>query len=183
MVTSVTVTKGRYDAYHLSLPIADATMAVLKRKGDDSIRSPADLAGKRVGSQAGSAQLQALQVYAKKLADDGTPVGDIATYVDFSEAYADLSVGRIAGVVNSLPNLIEAAKERPDVFEVVLPTFGPKKYFAWAGRKDPESAALNALIDDELRKLSKSGKLAELQKKWFGLAMDLPTDALPVPVE
>ena len=183
VVTSVTVTKGRYDAYDLSLPIADATMAVLKRKGDDSIRSPADLAGKRVGSQAGSAQLQALQVYAKKLADDGTPVGDIATYVDFSEAYADLSVGRIAGVVNSLPNLIEAAKERPDVFEVVLPTFGPKKYFAWAGRKDPESAALNALIDDELRKLSNSGKLAELQKKWFGLAMDLPTDALPVPVE
>ena len=66
---------------------------------------------------------------------------------------------------------------------MVLPTFGPKKYFAWAGRKDPESAALNALIDDELRKLSNSGKLAELQKKWFGLAMDLPTDALPVPVE
>src|SRR5262245_57081513 len=86
---------------------------------------------------------------------------NIATHVDFSEAYADLYVGRIAGVVNSLPNLIEAAKERPDVFKVVLPTFGPKKYFAWAGRKNPESASLNALIDDELRKLSKSGKLAE----------------------
>ena len=64
-------------------------MAMLKRKGDDWIRSPADIAGKPIGSQAGSAQLHALQVDAKKLADDGTRVGDIATYVDFCEAYAD----------------------------------------------------------------------------------------------
>ena len=29
VITSVTVTKERYDAYHLSLPIADATMALI----------------------------------------------------------------------------------------------------------------------------------------------------------
>ena len=46
----MTVTKERYDAYHLSLPIADATMAVLKRKGDDSIGRAEDVAGKVVGS-------------------------------------------------------------------------------------------------------------------------------------
>lgn len=180
VVTSVTVTKERYNAYHLSPPIADATMAVLKRVGDTAIMSPEDLAGKPVGSQAGSAQLQALETYAAELAEKGTPVAGITTYTDFGEAYADLAAGRIQAVVNSLPNLLEAARQRPDAFEVVLPTFGPKTYFSWAGRNDPRSATLNELIDGQLAELISSGKIGELQTKWFGAPMDLPT-VLPVP--
>ena len=183
VITSVTVTKERYDAYHLSLPIADATMAVLKRKGDDSINRAEDVAGKVVGSQAGSAQLQALEALAAELDAAGTPVGEIRTYVDFGEAYADLGAGRLAAVVNSLPNQLEAARQRPDVFEVVLPTFGPKKYFAWAGRKDADSASLNAFMDEQIRQLNESGVLAELQRKWFGDVMELPSDELPEPAE
>ena len=183
VVTSVTATKERYDAYHLSLPIADATMAVIKRKGDDSITSAQDIAGKVVGSQAGSAQLQALEALAAELEAAGTPVSDIRTYVDFGEAYADLAAGRLAAVVNSLPNQLEAARQRPDVFEVVLPTFGPKKYFSWAGRKDADSASLNAFMDEQIRALNESGTLAELQRKWFGDVMELPSDELPEPAE
>jgi polar amino acid transport system substrate-binding protein len=173
VVTSVTVTPERMKAYHLSAPIADATMALLKRKGDATITKPEDIAGKAVGSQAGSAQLAALETFAATLKDKGGPV-TVSTYTDFSEAYADLGAGRIQAVVNSLPNLLEAARQRPDVFEVVLPTFGPKTYFSWAGRNDAESASLNALMDAELVKLNTSGKLAELQKKWFGAPMELP---------
>lgn len=180
VVTSVTATKERYDTYHLSAPIADATMAVLKRKGDNDIAKPEDIAGKPVGSQVGSAQLKALETLAAELKAKGTPVSSVSTYTDFGEAYADLAAGRIRAVVNSLPNLLEAARQRPDVFEVVQPTFGPKTYFAWAGRKGADDAALDALIDAELVKLNTSGKLAELQKKWFGAPMDLPT-TLPVP--
>jgi polar amino acid transport system substrate-binding protein len=183
VITSVTVTKERYDAYHLSLPIADATMAIIKRKGDDSIDSAQDIAGKVVGSQAGSAQLQALEGLAAELEAAGTPVSDIRTYVDFGEAYADLAAGRLAAVVNSLPNQLEAARQRPDVFEVVLPTFGPKKYFSWAGRKDAESGSLNAFMDEQIRRLNESGVLAELQRKWFGDVMELPADELPEPAE
>ena len=183
VITSVTVTKERYDAYHLSLPIADATMAVIKRKGDDSIGSAQDVAGKVVGSQAGSAQLQALEALAAEIGEAGTPVADIRTYVDFGEAYADLAAGRLAAVVNSLPNQLEAARQRPDVFEVVLPTFGPKKYFSWAGRKDDESASLNTFMDEQIRRLNESGVLAELQRKWFGDVMELPSDELPEPTE
>jgi polar amino acid transport system substrate-binding protein len=183
VITSVTVTKERYDAYHLSLPIADATMAVIKRKGDDSIRSAQNIAGKVVGSQAGSAQLQALEGLAAELEAAGTPVSDIRTYVDFGEAYADLAAGRLAAVVNSLPNQLEAARQRPDVFEVVLSTFGPKKYFSWAGRKDAESASLNAFMDEQIRQLNQSGVLGELQRKWFGDVMELPSDELPEPAE
>src|SRR5690606_9442236 len=61
VITSVTATKERYEKYHLSLPIADATVAALKRKGDDSITKEEDLAGKVAASQTGSGQLQALE--------------------------------------------------------------------------------------------------------------------------
>ena len=72
-------------------------------------------------------------------------------------------------------------RTRPDTFELVLPTFGPKKYFSWAGRRDAESASLAAFIDGQLAELNRSGVLTELQKKWFGGPMDLPADGLPVP--
>lgn len=181
VVTSVTVTKERYQKYALSLPIADATMALVKRKGDDTIKTPQDIAGHVVGSQAGSAQLQALQAFAKGLSSGGKGVKGIKTYVDFNEAFADLAAGRISAVCNSLPNLLDLVRKRPDRFEMVLPTFGPKKYFSWAGRKDANSASLVAFMNKQISELNRSGVLSALQKKWFGGPMELPSDKLPVP--
>ncbi len=181
VVTSVTVTKERYVKYALSLPIADATMALVKRRDDDSINVPEDIVGHAVGSQAGSAQLQALQAFAEGLSGGG--VKEIKTYVDFNEAFADLAAGRISAVCNSLPNLLELVRTRPETFELVLPTFGPKKYFSWAGRKDAESASLVAFIDAQLAELNRSGVLTALQEKWFGGPMELPADQLPEPAD
>lgn len=182
IITAVTVTAQRYDAYRLSLPIADATFAVVKRKGDESIMKPEDVAGKIVGTQTGSAQLEGTKALSQSLEDQGLePIARIETYVGFSEAYADLAAGRTDAVVNSLPNLLYLQKQRPEIFEVVQPTFGPKKYFAWAFRKDEESRALADLVDAELRELNENGTMAKLQEKWFGFPMDLPSDALPRP--
>jgi polar amino acid transport system substrate-binding protein len=182
IITAVTVNKQRYDAYRMSLPIADATFAVLKRKGDASITKPEDLAGKRVGTQAGSAQLKGTEMLSAELKGKGLePIANIQTYVDFNEAYADLAAGRTDAVVNSLPTLLYLTTQRGDVFEVVQPTFGPKTYFSWVFRKDDDSKLLADFIDDQFRRLAADGTIAELQKKWFGFTMELPTDALPVP--
>jgi polar amino acid transport system substrate-binding protein len=183
VVTSVTVTKERFPLYRFSLPVADATMAVMKRKGDSSIMKPQDISGKSVGAEAGSAMLQALQGLSSSIAASGKAAVAVKTYVDFSEAYADLAAGRTQAVVNSLPALLEAARQRPETFEVVQPTFGAKKYFAWVGRKDADSESLNAFFDAGIKKLEQSGKLAELQKKWLGEVMDLPGEPLTQPSE
>jgi len=182
IITSVTVNKQRYDTYRLSLPIADASFAFVKRKGDDSLNAPADLSGKVVGTQAGSAQLAGTEAFSKQLEEQGKePISSIQTYVDFNEAYADLAAGRTDAVVNSLPNLLYLQTQRGDVFEAVTTTFGAPTYFSWAFRKDEDSKALADFIDDQFRKLAEDGTMAELQQKWFGFTMDLPTDALPVP--
>lgn len=179
VVTSVTATPERAERFHLSPPIADATMAVLRRADDDSIQSAGDLGGKIVGTQSGSAQLEALVVQAEQLEAEGTPVADINTYTDFDEAYADLAAGRLDAVVNSLPNLLEAERARPDVF-AVAETFGDPMYFTWAGRSDEASESLNAFMDEQIRRLNEDGTLAELQREWFGGEMNLPME-LPEP--
>ncbi|APX92360.1 ABC transporter substrate-binding protein [Halomonas sp. 1513] len=175
VITSVTATPERMQRYHLSAPIADATMAILKRAGEDEIGSPEDIGGKVAAAQAGSAQLEALEALAAELEEAGTPLADIRTYTGVDEAYADLGTGRVDVVINSLPNLLEAERTRPDVFEVVG-TFGEPVYFTWAGRRDDESASLNAFMDEQIRRLNEDGTLNELQEKWFGAPMDVPLE-------
>lgn len=182
VVTSVTATKERFERYALSLPVADATVALLVRAGS-GIATPEDVAGKVVASQAGSAQLQALSGLVETLAAKGTPVRQVREYVAFDEAYADLAAGRVDAVAQSLPNLADVVKKRPDVFTIITPPFGPKVFFSWAARKDAESASLAAFFDEGLRKANQSGKMRELQLKWFGTEMPVPADALPLPVQ
>ena len=99
------------------------------------------------------------------------PAGQVEAqeYVGFNEAYADLAAGRIVAVGNSLPNIAYVAQQRPDTFAVVMPPFGVKTYFGFIGRKDADYASLMDAIDAALLKMKKDGRLAELQKKWFGV--------------
>src|SRR5690606_30833882 len=99
------------------------------------------------------------------------------------EAYADLAAGRLEAVVNSLPNLLEAVRQRPDAFEAVTPTFGPKKDLSWAGRKDEHRASLHAFMDEQIRRLPEDGTLAAPPEEWFGDTMEPPSGELPEPTE
>jgi polar amino acid transport system substrate-binding protein len=53
-------------------------------------------------------------------------------------------------------------------------------YFAYCMRKDPDSKSLDDAFNAALIKMHDDGRLATLQKKWFGVAMDAPT-TLPTP--
>jgi polar amino acid transport system substrate-binding protein len=182
VVTAVTVNKDRASHFAFTLPVADATTGVLLRTNESTIKSPDDLNGKIVGSQTGSAQLQALVALDKKLKDAGSPgLKQIKQYVAFDEAYADLAVGRLDAVAQSVANLGPLMKARPGVFMVMPQTIGPKSYFAWVARKDADSAELAKLFSDGIARANKDGTMKKLQQKWFGTTMDVPSDALPQP--
>ncbi|WP_322104397.1 transporter substrate-binding domain-containing protein [Paraburkholderia sp. J41] len=182
VVTAVTVNKDRADHFAFTLPVADATTGVLLRANDTSIKTPNDLNGKIVGSQTGSAQLQALVALDKKLKDAGGPgIKQIKQYVAFDEAYADLAVGRLDAVAQSVANLGPLMKSRPGVFTVLPQTIGPKSYFAWVARKDADSASLVKFFSDGIARANKDGTMKKLQEKWFGSTMVVPADALPAP--
>ena len=168
VIAPVTITKERMKRYLFTVPIADATAALMKRADDKSIMKPEDIAGKTVGGQKGTSQLQQLKEFAAKLPK---PV-DVKEYVDNNQASADLSAGRLDATVNSLPNLAYAAAQRPDSFAVVTPPFGEPTYFSWVGRLDDKTLidAVNAAIV----KVEADGQMAKFQKEWFGQTMDLP---------
>jgi polar amino acid transport system substrate-binding protein len=168
VIAPVTITKERMKRYAFSVPIADATAALMKRKDDNSINKPEDIAGKSVGGQKGTSQLAQLKAFAAKLPK---PV-DVKEYVDNNQSYADLAAGRIDASVNSLPNLAYAASQRSDTFAVVMPPFGQPTYFSWVSRLDDK--ALMDAINAAIVKIEGNGGMAAIQKKWFGQTVDLP---------
>ncbi len=174
VIAPVTITKARMQRYSFTVPIAEATAAVMKRADDNSINSPKDLAGKTVGGQKGTSQLAQLKDFSATLPKPIT----IREYVDNNQSYADLAAGRLDASVNSLPNLAYAASKRPDTFKVVLPPFGQPSYFSWVGRLDDKT--LTDAISAVLIKMQDDGRLAAIQKKWFGIAQPLPKD-VPTP--
>ncbi len=167
-IAPVTITKERMKRYAFTVPIADATAALMKRADDKSIMKPEDIAGKTVGGQKGTSQVEQLKTFAAKLPK---PV-EVKEYVDNNQSYADLAAGRIDASVNSLPNLAYAASQRSDTFAMVLPPFGQPTYFSWVARLDDKSLvdAVNAAI----LKVEADGTMATIQKQWFGQTMDLP---------
>src|SRR5580698_4281108 len=52
-----TITKARMEHYRFTPPIAEATVALLKRKGDASVTKPEDIAGKTIGEAKATSQL------------------------------------------------------------------------------------------------------------------------------
>jgi polar amino acid transport system substrate-binding protein len=176
---TTTMTKARAERYWFTLPIADGTVALAKRKGDTSVMKPEDIAGKTVGGTKGSAQTKTLAEYAAKLPGG---VKEIKEYIGSPNAFADLEAGRIVAVAGSLPNLAYLTTTRGDSFELVQPPFGPKSFLAWLARKDDASKPLIDAINASIAKLTKEGKVKALQVKWFGAAMDLPIDAVPEPL-
>jgi polar amino acid transport system substrate-binding protein len=167
-IAPVTITKERMQRYLFTLPIADATAALMKRANDSSINKPEDISGKTVGGQKGTSQLAQAKAFAAKLPK---PV-EFKEYVDNNQSYADLAAGRIDASVNSFPNLAYAASQRTDTFAMVTPPFGTPTYFSWVGRLDDK--ALVDAVNAALLKIEADGRMAKIQKTWFGQSFDLP---------
>lgn len=167
-----TITKARSERYRFLSPIAEATVALLKRKGDETIKKPEDIAGKLVGGGKATAQLAQTEAFGKTLP------GGIKTreYVGYNEAYADLAAGRIVAVGNSLPNIAYVASQKPDTFELVLPPFGTPSYFGYIGTKKPEDKALLDAVDAAIVKIKSDGRMAKIQQKWFGTTFKTPNE-------
>ncbi len=171
VIAPVTITKERMKRYAFTVPISEATAAMMKRADDKTINKPEDIAGKKVGGGKGTSQLAQVKEFGQTLP---TPP-DVREYVDSNQSYADLAAGRIDASVNSLPNLAFAAAQRKETFAVVLPPFGKPSYFSWVGRLDENDKSLIEAVNAALVKIQKDGRMATIQKKWFGVSQELPT--------
>ena len=171
VATSVSVRPERVTKYAFTVPIAEGTTWTMKRAGDDSIASVEDLAGKVVGTQLSSGGEAAAKEFEATLGGDG--YGELKLYTSYPESYLALANGEIDVVVQTLPNLAGVVKEQPGVFEMVGP-IGSLSYMGWVTR--PEDTDLRDYLSAKIIEMRDNGTLYELQDKWFGFKMDIPSE-------
>jgi polar amino acid transport system substrate-binding protein len=171
-VTAVLVTAVRKPTFDFASPVAESTTFYATKAGAD-IKSATDLNDKTVGAQAGSAMLADLQAFDTELKAKGGPgLKKIVEYPSNPEAYQDLALGRTDAVVNTEINLRSLIEERKGTFALGQAVAKPV-YIAWALKKGNDDTV--KAIDDALLAMRKSGKLYELQEKWFGTTFkDMP---------
>lgn len=178
VAAGVNVTPERAQKYAFTLPISEAAPAALKRKSDTSIKTVEDLSGKVVGTQLSSAGEQSSKAFEEKLKASGKPgYKELKAFVSYPECYLALMNGTIDAVVQNKASFGGLIKERPGLFEIVG-NIADMRYIAWCTR--PEESALRDHVSKIIAELRDSGKIYELQDKWFGFRMPIPNaDYLP----
>jgi polar amino acid transport system substrate-binding protein len=172
VAAGVNVTPERAQKYAFTIPISEAAPAALKRKSDTSIKTVEDLSGKVVGTQLSSAGEQSSRTFEEKLKASGKQgYKELKTFVSYTECYLALMNGTVDAVVQNKASFGGLMKERPGLFEIVG-NISDMRYIAWCTR--PEEKALRDYVSKTIADLRDSGKLYELQDKWFGFRMPIP---------
>lgn len=174
VATTVSVRPERVTKYAFTVPIAEGTTWTMIRKGDTSIASVEDMAGKVVGTQLSSASEAAAKEYEEELKAKGLEgFKELKLYTTYPEATLALANGELDVMVQSLPNLAVIVKEQPDMFEL-LGGITDLSYMGWVTR--PEDTDLRDYLSSKILEMRDNGKLDELQDKWFGFRMTIPDE-------
>ncbi|GGE53601.1 ABC transporter substrate-binding protein [Agaricicola taiwanensis] len=176
VVTSVGINPERAKRYAFTRPIAASAQTVMIREGDaDEIKTPEDLEGKILGTQIASSSEPVARAFDKKMKDKGKAgFSELKLFTTYPETYVALANGSIDAVLQTGPALAVLVQERKGMFKLIGPINDQKSYLAWAAR--PEDGAFRDFVSDFLSELNKSGKMGELQEKWFGFKMDTPDE-------
>lgn len=171
-LTAAVITDERAKSLDFTMPIAESTMAYVKRKDETSINSIKDLSGKTLGVQQGGASFQVLPYLETELKKSGGKLGQIVQYGAFSEAYQDLVNKRLDAVIHNIVSLSTLVHEKPTVF-VLGQRVGEKSYAAWAVQKGNKSVL--EFLDAFLAQQKASGSMKQLQGEWLKINFeDLP---------
>lgn len=175
LATSIAYNQERKEKFGLTTPIGEWINTFGKKAGNLEINTKEDLAGKKVGCVIGAVYEELLIDFKEKLEKEGKQSIEIVHYKGVSDAFMDLKNERIDALLCSDTTLKSVMNEQADTFERfdTLPS-KERVFISWAVHKDDKD--LLEFLNTEILKLKKSGKLAELQEKWFGHTFDLPDE-------
>jgi polar amino acid transport system substrate-binding protein len=113
-----------------TMPIAEGSSSILKRKGDTRINKVDDLNGKVVGSQLGTPSERLLRDMSAKYKAEGKPGFELKLFTSGPEGFLALANSQIDAVVSLLPTLKALAVKQPNTYEVVGRIFDKQDYIA-----------------------------------------------------
>ena len=174
VATTVSVRPKRAKTYAFTVPIAEGTSWLMKRKGDTSIMSVDDVAGKIIAAQLGSGGQAAAEDWEKDMQARGVgSFGELKLFTAYPELFMAVANGTADVVAGPLPTLAVASKKSKGTFELVGPIRDPS-YMGWVTR--PEDTDLRDYLSSIILEMRDNGKLYESQDKWFGFKMPIPSE-------
>ena len=161
VATTVSVRPKRAKTYAFTVPIAEGTSWLMKRKGDTSIMSVDDVAGKIIAAQLGSGGQAAAEDWEKDMQARGVgSFGELKLFTAYPELFMAVANGTADVVAGPLPTLAVASKKSEGTFELVGPIRDPS-YMGWVTR--PEDTDLRDYLSSMILEMRDNGKLYESQ--------------------
>jgi polar amino acid transport system substrate-binding protein len=172
VATSVSITPERAEKYAFTMPIAEYQTMLIQR-GDDSMSELTDLNGKVVGTELGSVQVEQLEEVNKQLKAASGQGFEVKAFTSTDDMRLAIANGQVdAGTIPSI-SLGILQKRRPGLFKSLV-NIGDVKLFSWVTH--PDSQGLRESVSKSILKIRDSGKMKELQMKWFGFEMNIPSE-------
>lgn len=179
IATALTMYPDTTKKFAFTMPVAESSLEIVRKAGDSRIKTPDDLNGKAVGVEVGTGSEKAVRALDAKLRAAGKPGLDVRGFTSTPELYLSLGNGQIDAGVTQLTQLKIVMKNQPNAFELVGPLTGERLFVGWAVRPDDKS--LRDYLNTKIKELHDSGKLSQLQQKWFGFTMEVPTSGYLAP--
>jgi len=156
IISSFTITPEREMVIDFSKPYYQASQSIAIRLDQQKINSLIDLKGKRIGVQLGTTG----ELLAKKVEE-----AEVVSFDNIGAAFIDLENGKLDAIVNDKPTSQRIIALRGNA-KIVGSDLSSENY-GIAVRKG-EKRLLDA-INNSLTSLELSGKLEDLNKKWFSV--------------
>lgn len=158
------ITPERQENMLFSDPYMDNRQIIFVRTGDtQGIAAETDLAGKAVGTQAGSTA----ETYITSKADLRNSFKEFKTYGDYISAFMDLENGRIDAVVcDEIVGRYYISKHPEGLQAINNVTVGPVSEFGIAFAK--ENTALKDQVQNAFNEVIKDGTATKISNQWFG---------------
>jgi polar amino acid transport system substrate-binding protein len=172
VATSVGINAERAKRFAFSEPVGVVDTVLVVRASDTRINKTDDVAGRVVGTQMGSSSQPVAQAFDTQLKAKGAGYADMKLFQAYPDVMVALSNKTLD--VGIMPSNIVAVlmKREPGQYRVVG-KIGEPKMLAWVAH--PQDKEIRAFINTSLNQLEQNGQLAQMQKKWFGYTMNLPT--------
>lgn len=156
VASAVTITEERAEQVDFSDPYFDAEQSLLVKVDDDEIKSIDDLAGRKVGVQAGTT--------GETYANENAPDAEITSFEDSDGLFAALESGSIEAILQDLP--VNGYRSTQDDSVEVVETYPTDEQYGFAVEKGDSD--LLEFLNEGLQALRDDGTYDELFETYFG---------------
>ncbi|WP_411682151.1 amino acid ABC transporter substrate-binding protein [Clostridium thailandense] len=162
IANEITITDKRKDKYLFADPYVYSGAQIMVKKGNDSIKSPEDLKGKKIGVSLGSNYEQIIKDFDKKNEIK------VVTYDNDGGMRQDVALGRTDAMMDDKVSALAVVQENKIPLQLAGKDVQPLEN-AFPFVKNDENKEVIAKVNKALNDMRADGTLEKISKKWVNL--------------